>query len=181
MIHGERIFLRPSERADLPLFVRWLNDADVARNLAGRAPMSLAAEEAWFDRMLRAQGTTDYHFVLCLLEDGRPIGTVGLHAVDRVNGSAEFGIAIGEVREWGKGYATEALGAICDFGFGELRLERIALDVYAGNARGRRAYEKAGFLLEATLRNARYGHGRYEDVLVMSLLRDDWAARRNAG
>lgn len=127
IIRGERVFLRASERSDIPTFARWFNDADVLRNLAMRAPMSEAAETQWYDRMLAAQGTTDYHFVICLVDDGRPIGTIGLHGLDLVNGSAEFGIAIGEKEEWGKGLGTDATRAVCDFGFGELRLERIGL------------------------------------------------------
>ena len=176
IIRGERVFLRASERSDLPTFVRWFNDADVLRNLAMRTPMSLAAEEQWFDRMLAAQGTDRHHFVICLLDGGKPIGTVGLEEVDLANGTAEFGIAIGEKSEWGKGYGTDATRAICDFGFGELRLERIGLMVYADNKRGRRTYEKAGFTLEATLRRAHFARGEHHDVHVMSLLRDEWLA-----
>jgi RimJ/RimL family protein N-acetyltransferase len=178
IIRGERVYLRPAERDDLPTFVHWFNDTEVLRNLAMRAPMSLAGEEAWFQRMQEAQGRSDYHFVICLLADDRPIGTIGLHGLDRDNGNAEFGIAIGEKAEWGKGYGTDALRAICDFGFGELRLERIGLQYYAGNERGRRAYEQAGFAHEGTLRRAHYGHGEYVDVHVMGLLREEWAASR---
>jgi RimJ/RimL family protein N-acetyltransferase len=174
IIRGERVYLRASERSDLPTFVQWFNDADVLRNLAMRSPMSLAAEEHWFDRMLAAQGTTNYHFVICLQADDRAIGTIGLESVDQANGTAEFGIAIGEKAEWGKGYGTDATRAICDFGFGELRLERIGLMVYADNERGRRTYEKAGFTLEATLRRAHFARGQHHDVHVMSLLRDEW-------
>jgi RimJ/RimL family protein N-acetyltransferase len=176
IIRGERVYLRATERSDVPTFVRWFNDADVLRNLAMSSPMSLAAEEGWFDRMLAAQGTTDLHFVICLLADDRPIGTTGLHAIDRANGTAEFGIAIGEKAEWGKGYGTDATRAICDFGFGELRLERIGLYVYAGNERGRRAYEKAGFTFEGTLRRAHFTRGEHIDIHVMSVLRDEWLA-----
>lgn len=175
IIRGEHVFLRPSERDDLPLFVRWFNDADVLRNLAMRAPMSDAAEAVWFDRMLAAQGATDYQFVICVLADARPIGTIGLHGLDLQNGNAEFGIAIGEKGEWNKGYGTDALRAISDFGFGELRLVRIGLHVYAGNDRARRSYEKAGFHPEGTLRRAHFGRGEHGDVHVMSLLRDEWA------
>jgi RimJ/RimL family protein N-acetyltransferase len=174
VIRGKQVYLRPAERQDLPTFLRWFNDADVLRNLAMRAPMSDAAEAAWFDRMLAAQGTTDYHFVICLLADDRPIGTIGLHGLDFVNGSAEFGIAIGEKDEWGKGFGADATRAICDFGFGELRLERIGLHYYAGNERGRRAYEKAGFVHEGTLRRAHYARGEHHDVHVMGLVREDW-------
>ncbi len=175
VIRGELVYLRAPERSDIADFVRWFNDAGVLHHLAMYAPMSEAAEHAWFDRMLAAQGSTDFHFVICLLADDRAIGTAGLHGIDHVNGSAEFGIAIGETDEWDKGYGTDALRAICDFGFGRLRLERISLRVYEGNARGRRSYEKAGFTLEATLRHAHFTRGRHEDVHIMSILRDEWA------
>jgi RimJ/RimL family protein N-acetyltransferase len=180
IIRGERVLLRAPEREDIPTFVRWFNDAEVLAHLVMRAPMSTAAEASWFERMLAAQGSTDYHFVICLTTDRRPIGTIGLHGIDFVNGVAEFGIAIGEKDEWGKGYGLEATRAICDFGFGELRLERISLLVYADNPRARRTYEGAGFRHEGTMRRALYQRGERTDVHVMGLLRDEWAALPHA-
>ncbi len=176
MIRGDRVYLRPAERTDLELFVRWFADAEVTSNLASRAPFSLAMEEQWFQRVTAEQGRSQYHFVICLLADGRAIGTAGFHHVDLENGGAEFGIAIGEKGEWNRGYGTDALNAICDFGFGELRLERIELDVYAGNARAQRSYEKAGFRVEGVMRRAHFQHGEHVDVVRMALLRDEWLA-----
>ena len=176
IIRAERIYLRPAERADLPDFVRWFADAETTRHLALRAPFSQAMEEKWFEGLLGRQGKSDYHFVACLLEDGRSIGTVGLHGLDLENGKAEFGISIGEKDAWNRGYGTEALRAICDFGFGALRLERIELEVYEDNARAIRSYEKAGFRHEGRLRRAHFSEGRHFDVLVMALLRDEWLA-----
>ena len=176
IIRAERIYLRPAERADIETFVRWFADADVTRYLLARAPFSHAGEEKWFDQMVEKQGKSDYHFVICLVDDGRPIGTAGLHHLDLENGKAEFGISIGEKAEWNKGYGTETLRAICDFGFGQLRLERIYLEVYAPNKAGQRAYQKAGFVEEGVMRNAHFADGRLHDALIMSLLRDEWLA-----
>lgn len=176
IIRSARVYLRPAERADLPDFVRWFADAETTRHLALRAPFSLAMEEKWFEGLLDRQGTSDYHFVACLVDDGRPIGTVGLHRVDRENGKAEFGISIGEKDVWNRGYGTEALRAVCDFGFGALRLERIELEVYEHNPRAIRSYEKAGFRHEGRLRHAHFSEGQHFDVLVMALLRDEWLA-----
>ena len=176
-LRGERVYLRPAEKDDLERFVRWFADGEVTRYLALRAPFSLAAEERWFDQMLGAQGKRDYHFVICLIEDGTPIGTAGLHGISGMEGNAEFGISIGEKAYWNQGYGTEALHAICDFGFGALRLERIQLQVYAPNQRARRSYEKAGFVHEGTQRRALFAEGEFWDVEVMSLLRDEWLAQ----
>jgi RimJ/RimL family protein N-acetyltransferase len=126
--------------------------------------------------MLAEQGKSQYHFLICLLADGHAIGVADLRQVDFENGGAEFGIAIGEKAEWAKGYGTDALSALCDFGFGELRLERIQLDVYADNTRAQRSYAKGGFVLEGTLRRAHFSAGRYHDVQRMALLRDEWLA-----
>jgi RimJ/RimL family protein N-acetyltransferase len=171
---GELVYLRPSERSDIPLFVRWFADAEVTRFLQLRAPFSEASEEKWFDEMTAAQGTKGWHFVICRLDTDEPIGTAGLFDLNGNDGNAEFGISLGEKSAWNQGFGTDALRAICDFGFGELRLERIHLQVYAPNARAIRSYEKAGFVREGTLREAHYSEGRHHDIHLMSLLRSDW-------
>jgi RimJ/RimL family protein N-acetyltransferase len=176
ILRSGRVYLRPAEQADLPTFVRWLADAETKRSLAIRAPMSLAMEERWFAGLVERQGSGTYHFVICLVDGGRPIGATDLRDIDLENGNAGFGIAIGETRDRNHGYGTEALEAICDFGFGQLRLERIDLDVYDDNPGARRSYEKAGFKLEGRLRRAHFHNGEHVDVLRMALLRDDWLA-----
>jgi len=67
--------------------------------------------------------------------------------------------------------------ALLDFGFGQLRLERVWLEVYDFNARARRSYEKCGFVLEGTERRAIFKRGQFHDVHLMSILRDEWAAQ----
>jgi RimJ/RimL family protein N-acetyltransferase len=176
IIRGAQVFLRPAERTDIPLFVAWLNDYETSRHLTTRAPLSVALEERWFDDMLTREGKDAYHFVICLLADRRPIGTAGLFGLDLLNGQAGFGIFIGERALWNRGYGTDALEAISDFGFGELRLERIWLDVFTDNARAKRSYEKAGFSVEGILRHDMYRSGRFQDVYRMSLLRAEWEA-----
>lgn len=182
LIRGERVYLRPAERTDIPFFVNWLNDAETASFLSMRAPLSIAAEQDWFEKMLAAHGKERWFFVMCLLAGGQPIGTIGLFNVDEMNGSAGMGIVIGEKSMWGQGYGTDALNGLLDFGFGELRLERIWLEVNDDNMRGKRSYEKCGFVLEGTERHAMYRDGHHQDLELMSILRDEWTklARRRS-
>lgn len=161
----------------MPIFVRWFNDSETLSFLSMRAPMSVPMEEAWFNHMVEQQGKDAYHFTMCRLEDDKPIGTLGLFQVDTVNGNAGIGISIGEKQLWGQGYGTDAMFALLDFGFGQLRLERMWLEVYDFNDRGRRSYEKCGFVLEGTERHAIFKRGEYHDVHLMSILRDEWAAQ----
>lgn len=176
IVRGEHVYLRAAERTDVPTFVRWFNDAETTSFLSMRAPMSQAMEETWFARMVEGQGKDEYLFVICQLSDGQPIGNCGLFRVDQINGNAGIGITIGEKELWGKGLGTDAMLALLDFGFGQLRLERLWLEVYDFNARARRSYDKSGFSLEGVERHAVYKHGRHIDVELMSILRDEWAA-----
>lgn len=178
MLASGNVFLRPFEAADAEMYRRWRADADPMA-LAGwheRAPMSLAQVEARIARLAGEQGKDHYTFLICLVADERPIGEVLLADIDRINGSAQLGIFIGEAGEWGKGYGTDAVNAIVDFGFAELRLERIWLNVWTENPRARRAYEKAGFVREGTLRHDHYEHGAYTSGDIMALLRTEWEA-----
>jgi diamine N-acetyltransferase len=178
MIAGRLVYLRPAEREDLPLFVRWLSDARTAQFLALRSPLSLALEEHWFDDLLEHHGRDRWFFVICRLDDDRPIGSLDLHALDLLSGNAGIGIVIGDPADTGQGYGSDALAALLNFGFGELRLERLWLDVYDFNERGRHVYERLGFVLEATLRRGMFRAGRFVDVHRMGILREEWSARR---
>jgi RimJ/RimL family protein N-acetyltransferase len=176
ILRGQRILLRPAERTDLPTFVSWFSDADVIETLGARAPMSQAGEEAWFEELRAAQGTSRWHFVTCLRSTGEAIGTAGLESVHAINGNAELGIAIGDRSCWDQGLGTETVEVLLDFAFGELRLERVYLYVMRFNERGRHVYERVGFRLEGTLRQAFYRHGRLHDVDLMAILRAEWQA-----
>ena len=138
-------------------------------------------EERWFESMLEAHGKERYLFVICRLDDGVAIGNCGLFDINYVDGNAGIGITIGEKHLWGQGYGTDAMNALVDFGFGQLRLERLWLEVYDFNTRARRSYDKAGFTLEGVERRAVYKQGEFHDVQLMSILRDEWAARRRDG
>jgi len=176
MIRGERVWLRPVEPADVVSDTGRAGDAEVGHFLGAKVPMSRAAAEQFATEILAQVGKTSYPFVICLLDDERSIGTVFLRGVDKINGSGIVGIFIGDRRYLGKGYGTDALNALVDFGFGELRLERIELEVFDYNLRAIRSYEKSGFQVDATLRRARFHRGAHHDVHLMSILRDDWLA-----
>jgi RimJ/RimL family protein N-acetyltransferase len=82
IIRGERVFLRPAEKADVETFVRWFADSEMSGLLGMRAPMSLAMEEQWFARAVEQQGKDHFHFVICRMDNSQPIGTISLMHVD---------------------------------------------------------------------------------------------------
>jgi ribosomal-protein-alanine N-acetyltransferase len=176
MLRGERVWLRPVEPEDIVANSGTAGDAEVGHFLGVKTPQSKASAERFATEILKFVGETGYPYAICLLEGGLTIGTVFLREVDKVNGSAVVGIFLGDRRYLGQGYGTDALNALVDFGFGELRLERIELEVFDFNVRAIRSYVKAGFQTDAILRRARFHRGVHHDVHIMSILRGDWLA-----
>jgi RimJ/RimL family protein N-acetyltransferase len=81
------------------------------------------------------------------------------------------------VREPGAGAGTVLLHGVLDRLFGETEVNRLDLDVFLGNDRARRAYEKAGFAVEGVLRDYhRNADGSFGSMWLMSILRRDWEA-----
>ncbi len=175
MIYGERLCLRAAERADIPRFTAWLNDREVSQFLGMKTPMALAAEERWYENMIN--GPKAEQVLVMQIKDGdvwRPIGNTSFMNIEWANRSAEIGIFIGEKSCWNQGYGREAMRLMLKYGFETLNLHRIFLRVFEHNVRGIKAYEHAGFQHEGRMRQALYQDGRYYDVLIMSVLRDEF-------
>jgi RimJ/RimL family protein N-acetyltransferase len=176
VILGENIRLRAIERTDIPRFVRWMNDPEVTQYLLMSSPLSTAMEEKWFDAQLERPPHQGQIFAIevKVADDWVHIGNSGLHDVNPVNHSAEFGIVIGEKDYWNKGYGTQATRLTLRHGFEHLNLHRIYLEVFVTNPRAMRVYEAAGFTREGVQRQAIFKNGRYIDEIIMSILQSEW-------
>jgi RimJ/RimL family protein N-acetyltransferase len=173
LLRGEVVYLRALEPEDAELIQRWYGHADTAR-LMGEWPRSLARRRADAEAAATEAGRDWFAFVICLLDDDRPVGRIDVFEIDRYNGSAGFGLAIGEHDERGRGLGTDAVNVILDFCFGQLRLERVWLVTDSVNLRAQRVYEKAGLVHEGRLRRAFYQDGIWQDDIRMAILRADW-------
>jgi diamine N-acetyltransferase len=168
---GPGVYLRPLERADVPLLQTWINDQDVIRNLLNFRPMNREAEEEFVDKITRDPELLVLG--IALRSDDRLIGDVALHRIQSRDRQAGFGILIGDKAEWSKGYGTEATRLIVRYAFDALNLNRVWLHVLANNQRGQRAYEKVGFKVEGVLRQSAFRDGRYLDTITMGILRGE--------
>ncbi len=171
---GELVYLRPFERSDAPRFVEMLNNREVTRTLLQYRPITLASEERFIERV----EASEHDVTLAVAERATDalVGATGLEGMDTRSRHATFGIFIGEPALWGRGYGTEATRLIVGYGFDSLNLHRIELEVYDDNPAGRHIYEKVGVRLEGVRRQHTYHRGRYWDVAVMGILRDEWDA-----
>jgi RimJ/RimL family protein N-acetyltransferase len=174
-LRGELVYLRPLEPEDADLVSGWYAD-DRVRKLMGDPPISRARRRQRYADAVTGDGESVYRFVICRLADDVPVGRTDLFEIDRNNGGCAFGITIGDPALWGQGLGTDAVNAVVDFAFGELRMERVWLDTDAANLRAQAAYRKAGFTEEGRLRHVWFQDGTFTDDIRMAILRDEWLA-----
>ena len=104
------------------------------------------------------------------------VGTCGFTAFNCTSDSAEVGYVLNP-SYWGKGIATEALTRVLQFGFEELKLNRIEAKFIQGNDRSRRVMEKVGMTFEGVMRESMMIKGNYMNIGICSILRSEWQKR----
>lgn len=173
MIQGKYVRLRAVEPEDLPKIVEMFNNPEVSIPLgAAYLGMALEQEEQWYANYLKGEDQLGSLAITDRLT-GEHLGQIGFNQISYKNRTAVIGLFLAPVY-WGKGYGTDAMMALCHFGFTQLNLQKIQLNVFAPNRRGIRAYEKCGFQIEAVMRQHSYVDGRFADDLIMGVLVEEF-------
>ena len=169
-IRGEKVCLGPVYRGIIPLFAKWDNDFEVTV-LAGDPlrPKSKDQIESDYTSFCKSEDRW-LAFVIYEAATMLPIGGTDLRHIDGTHRTAEFGISIGEKDCWGKGYGTETVILMLDYGFSVLGLHNIMLDTFSYNERAIRAYTRAGFREIGRRREATRLGGQVYDVVFMDCL-----------
>ena len=167
------VVLRALEPGDVPRLYEYRNDPETTRDLVGfSVHYSHAALAAWLAS--HAARTDEALWAIAARDDDRCLGHVGLYQLDHRIRKASFGVLIGERAARGRGLGKAVTRAVVDYGFAELNLHRIELDVLATNARAIHIYESLGFQREGVLRHAQFRGGAYVDLVLMAVLDGEW-------
>ena len=173
-IVGEQVALGPVRRELYPLHQAWLNDPEVAWNVLGEpVKRSYEEERDWIDGFLAEP--SNRLWLMYRTDEARPIGLAALTEVGIPEGSAEFRTLIGDARDRGRGFGRESSELVLRFGFEELGLREIRLNVYGYNAAGLRLYERLGFREVERHPMKIERDGRRWDVIRMTRTRPDAA------
>ena len=175
----ERLILRPWEDADAEDLYKYAKDERIGPPTGWPAHTSVENSLYIIRTVLSAPET----YAVCLKEDGRPIGSIGLMAGDQSNiglpdSEAEIGYWIG-VPFWGRGLIPEAVREIIRYAFEDLQLETLWCGYFEGNDKSKRVQEKCGFTYQYTNTDAEW-------VMMMDrrtehisrLTREEWMHRK---
>jgi len=164
---GERVYLSPVNKDDVEIYTKWLNDEGVAVNLGQYAKViTLNSEQKFLEEM-----TSDGYNFAIVKSDNTLIGNISLFSINHISRSATTGLFIGESENRGKGYGTEALHLLLEFGFNALNLHNIMLNVYSDNEQAIACYKQVGFTEFGRRRESVFKGGRYiDDDVCMDIL-----------
>ena len=158
--------LKIAEKEDLPLLLEWWNSPE----FAGRYnPLDAQQSKVDIEKQYEKLGAEKSWFLI-LKKDGTRIGFLGMGV---------FGIwwEIGFVvvpAERGKGYCTEAAQIAVDYLFMSKDIVRIQAAAMTENLASQRVLEKIGFRKEGTMRKGLFAWGKWVDINMYGLLREEW-------
>jgi len=164
--------IRSYRSTDVDSLVKHAGSYSVARNLAALPhPYTRADAE---ERIRLFTGSACETFFAITIED-EVVGGIGIRVGDPQrpgsrDHSGEIGYCLGETF-WGRGIATEAVTALTEWAFTELRLVRLYAPVFAHNRASARVLEKAGYEYEGRLSACYLRYGEYIDGLLYAKVR----------
>lgn len=181
VLESARLLLRPFSAADAPEVQRLAGSraiADTTLNIPH--PYEDGMAEAWIARHPAAFDAGELAtFAITLKAGGALLGAISL-TIERRFDRAELGYWIAEPY-WGNGYCTEAAHRVVDYGFGELRLNRIHATHLARNPASGRVMQKIGMTKEGLARQHSKKWQEFEDLVLYGLLREEWPGRDSQG
>ena len=174
LFEGHRIRLRHSTEEDFELLQAWWLDPQVMV-LQSTNAVSLRSRESIISMFKTWSQISDSGFGYSIVrkQDNKLIGHIALWGITAKDRCASLGILI-DKSVWGLGYGTEALMLALHYGFSELNLHRIQLEVSASNERAIQSYRKAGFREEGRRRQAFFRNGHWQDQVQMAILAEEF-------
>ena len=167
---GKKCYLSPMNINDAEIFTEWLNDLEITSNLDIYSNIiNIEIEKEFLEKLSK-----EHNYSIIDRETDKLIGSCGFIGLDHLNQTAETGIFIGDKNYWDKGYGTESLQLLLDYGFNALNLHNIMLRVYSFNKKAVRIYDKIGFKIIGKRREALKRGVKTFDIIYMDILERDF-------
>ena len=132
-IEGEKVYLSPMNLEDIEKYVKWMNDFSTTDGLGSSSKVTtFESERAW---LINNMDKKEQQFAIVLKETDELIGNCGFVDINHLHQRGEVGLFIGEEENRSKGYGTEALSLLVEYGFNYLNLKNIMLKVFSFNKR----------------------------------------------
>lgn len=175
---GTRLYLRPLETQDGEVLARGRHDETETFFESGRYPLSQIAYEQWIEELHAQQPPEEIQMAVCLKDGDQMIGMTGISNVDVINRTGETEIYLSSPDHRGQGYGTEAKHLLLEYCFDRLQLEMVSSFIWEPNHRSITAVLGQGYRPAGRIKSRVPQNGRFRDMLVFDLSRDEWLEAR---
>ncbi len=166
------IHLTKIEEKDMEYIYKWLSDSEFLKYYDYYPPVPQRKKDV--DKTFHYYENSGKSKVFAVKNESQIIGIAGFDDIIKENAVATLFIGLGEKSIHGKGYGTETMKLLLNYGFNELNLHRIQLNVLSFNDRAIALYEKFGFKKEGALREFVLRDGKRYDLFFYGLLKHEW-------
>lgn len=151
-LESSSLILRPVDVTDAtPTYVGWMNSPQVNAQLETRhSSQTLESVRSYI--INTRKNPRAVFLAMVLKQTNEHIGNMKLELSQPTHGRGEISLWIGPSELWGRGLASEAIGLLSSWAFERLGLRKLTAGCYSTNIGSARAFEKAGFIREAVLR-----------------------------
>ena len=174
MLRGSTVGLRARHDEDIPILRTELYDDVVNSSRAEAGPWRPITPGSKDPRLVvddKEQGHVPFSVVE--LEGGTLVGTATLWGIDNHHRSAHIGLGLLPSAR-GKGYGTDVVAVLCQYGFVVRGLRRLQIETLSDNDAMLRSAERNGFVREGLLRSSAWVMGEFMDEVLLGLLVEDW-------
>jgi [ribosomal protein S5]-alanine N-acetyltransferase len=179
VIETSRLVLRQVTNEDANDILRYLSDEEVMKYY-GLEPFKsindVLEEISWYQSI--QHNKTGMRWGITLKEQGLVIGSCGFHNGVSQHFRTEIGFELSR-EHWGKGIAHEAVEAIISYGYENMNVQRIEALIEPPNLASQKLVEKLGFVREGLLRSYEFTGGKFDDLYMYSLLKQDFDRKRS--
>lgn len=146
-----------ADRNELRKWMPWVDDTKSERS------------EAKFIKYIQGQMVAGKVFMLTIAVDNMPVGMIDFHQINQSDHHAEVGYWLSQQVQ-GLGIMTRSLKRLIDYGFNEMKLHKILIQVEAGNTKSSAIPKRLGFIKEAEFKDQIYANGQYRDFVEFGLI-----------
>lgn len=161
--------LRPMTDDDLMMVLEWRNHPNVREHMYTTHVISEVEHRAYFARV---KNDFTKKYLICVDEEGAPVGVVNFVDINRANGTAFWGFYSGDQSRRGVGTQMEFLALA--HAFEVLDLRKLNAEVLSTNPAVLAFHEKFGFQVEGVFKEHHVVNGEYADIYRIALFRDAW-------
>tara|TARA_A100001015_G_C14723603_1_gene606933 strand:- start:34 stop:576 length:543 start_codon:yes stop_codon:yes gene_type:complete len=176
MIKGSKVGLRAVEKEDLDQLKDWRNIPEFRKNFRETKELSSEHQNLWFESLQKTQAI-NFMFVIERLSDNELLGAAGLLYTNWAIRSADVSFYIGYEKKYidEEGYAEDAAKVLFDYGFNELNLNKVWMELYEYDSKKLDFFKnKFKFKEDGKLRENCFYEGRYWDSFILSLLKKEF-------